>query len=171
MTSEDFCREGCSSTDREPIFDDESGQVFPLMVVLMALAAGAALLMAQLGAEAVRTARLQTAADAAALAGSSFGIDAAERVAASNGAKVVSRSYASEGAGGLVFEVEVSDDDDGRASAAAAAAASPPALPSAPQRQDAFERSLRPLLPSPLRQQPTNTLLSDVGSSFAPFRP
>ena len=169
MTSEDFCREGCSSTDREPIFDDESGQVFPLMVVLMALAAGAALLMAQLGAEAVRTARLQTAADAAALAGSSFGIDAAERVAASNGAKVVSRSYASEGAGGLVFEVEVSDDDDGRAFAAAAA--SPPALPSAPQRQDAFERSLRPLLPSPLRQQPTNTLLSDVGSSFAPFRP
>lgn len=169
MTSEDFCREGCSSTDREPIFDDESGQVFPLMVVLMALAAGAALLMAQLGAEAVRTARLQTAADAAALAGSSFGIDAAERVAASNGAKVVSRSYVSEGAGGLVFEVEVSDDDDADDRRAfAAAAASPPALPSAPQRQDAFERPLRP---SPLRQQPTNTVLSDVGSSFAPFRP
>ncbi len=168
MTSEDFCGEGCSSTDHEPIFDDESGQVFPLMVVLMALAAGAALLMAQLGAEAVRTARLQTAADAAALAGSSFGIDAAERVAASNGAKVVSRGYVSEGAGGLVFEVEVSAGDR---RASAVAAASPLALVSPSPRQGAFERPLRSLLPSPLRQQPTSTVLADAGSSFAPFRP
>lgn len=165
MTSEDSCREGCSSADREPIFDDENGQVFPLVVVLTALVAGVALLMAQLGAEAVQTARLQTAADAAALAGSSFGIDAAEKVAERNGAKVVSRGYVSEGAGGLVFAVEVSAADR---RASASAAASTTALAPAPQRQSAFERSLLPL---PLRQQPISTVLPDAGSSFAPFRP
>lgn len=137
MTLEVSCAEGCFPPDRESIFGGESGQVFPLVVVLTALVAGVALLMAQLGAEAVQTARLQTAADAAALAGSSFGIGAAEKVAESNGAKVVSSGFISEGAGELVFEVEVSAEDR-HASAAAAARTSG----SAPQRQGAFERSL-----------------------------
>ena len=163
MTLEVSGAEGCSLSDRESIFGGESGQVFPLVVVLTALVAGAALLMAQLGAEAVQTARLQTAADAAALAGSSFGIDAAEKVAESNGAKVVSSGLVSEGAGGLVFAVEVSAEERHASAAAAARMSGAP-----PPRQGAFERSL--LAPS-LRQQSTGTVLSDVESSFAPFRP
>jgi hypothetical protein len=64
----------------------ERGQVLPLVLVILLLAAGGMLLLARLGARATAQARAQVAADAAALAGAADGRDAAETLAAANGA-------------------------------------------------------------------------------------
>jgi hypothetical protein len=64
----------------------EAGQVAPLCAVIVLVAAGAMLLIAELGVLAVHRAHARTAADAAALAGAAEGRETAAQVAAANGA-------------------------------------------------------------------------------------
>src|SRR4051794_31500185 len=64
----------------------DHAQVAPLCAVIVLVAAGAMLLIAQVGLLAVHRADARTAADAAALAGAAEGRDAAAEVARSNGA-------------------------------------------------------------------------------------
>jgi len=73
----------------------ERGQVLPLVLVILLVAAGGLLLLAHLGARATAQARAQVAADAAALAGAAEGQHAAEVLASANGA--VLESYEVEG--------------------------------------------------------------------------
>lgn len=65
--------------------DDERGQAVGLLLVIMAVAMGAALLLGELGSRALAESRAQTAADAAALAGAAEGPEAAAEVARMNG--------------------------------------------------------------------------------------
>ena len=60
--------------------------MLPLVAVVVVVAAGAALVLARLGAEVVDRARARTAADAAALAGVTGDRPAAEQVARADGA-------------------------------------------------------------------------------------
>ena len=78
----------------------DHAQTTPLCAVIVLVAAGAMLLIAQLGVLAVHRAHARTAADAAALAGAAEGRDAAEQVAQANGA--VLESFAVDG-----FDVQV----------------------------------------------------------------
>jgi uncharacterized membrane protein len=64
----------------------DRGQLAPLYAVIVLVAAGAIVLLAQLGVLATHRAHARTAADAAALAGAAEGRPAAEEVAAANGA-------------------------------------------------------------------------------------
>lgn len=64
----------------------ERGQVLPLVLVILLVAAGGLLLLTHLGARAAAQARAQVAADAAALAGAAEGRDAAAALATANGA-------------------------------------------------------------------------------------
>ncbi len=80
---------------RAPSRDDEAGQLAPLYAVVVLIAAGAMVLLAQLGVLAVHRAHARTAADAAALAGAADGRDAAEAMAQANGA--VLEAYVAEG--------------------------------------------------------------------------
>jgi hypothetical protein len=73
---------------RERSSDD--GQALPLIVVAVLVAAVAALALGRLGTRAIGSARAQTAADAAALAGVRGGYPAAAQLAAANGARLVS---------------------------------------------------------------------------------
>jgi hypothetical protein len=66
----------------------ERGQVLPLVLVILLVAAGGLLLLVRLGARATAQARAQLAADSAALAGAADGRAAAEALAAANGAVV-----------------------------------------------------------------------------------
>jgi hypothetical protein len=63
----------------------EAGQAMPLVLVIVAAAAGAMLLIGALGGRALEGAQAQTAADAAALAGAVEGPAAAEELARLNG--------------------------------------------------------------------------------------
>jgi hypothetical protein len=63
----------------------ERGQVAPLVLVIVAAAAGAMLLIGALGRRAIDRTQAQTAADAAALAGAVEGPDAARELARLNG--------------------------------------------------------------------------------------
>ncbi len=96
---------------------DASGQVLPLVALVVMTAAGAALVVAVVGGVVVDRARARTAADAAALAGVTDGRDRAEQVARANGGEI--RSYRTVGA---VVEVTVRV---GRAEATARARAGP----------------------------------------------
>ena len=168
MTLPVLCESECLSIGREPLVSTDSGQAFPLMVLLTALLAGVALLMAQLGGEAVKTARLEAVADAAALTGSRFGIDAAAEVAELNGAELISGGFAPDTSSAPLFEVEVSAA--GRRAFAAATQPQPPLTPSPPpltRPASAFEG----VLPLFGRNQPADTVPFNAGSSFAPFRP
>jgi hypothetical protein len=60
--------------------------LLPLYALILLVAAGAAVVVAYLGREAVRDARAQTAADAAALAGVAEGQPGATELATTNGA-------------------------------------------------------------------------------------
>jgi hypothetical protein len=64
----------------------DDGQLLPFYAVILLVACGAIVLLAQLGQLADRRARARTAADAAALAGAAEGRAAAEAVATANGA-------------------------------------------------------------------------------------
>ena len=64
---------------------DEAGQALPLVLVIVAAAAGAMLLVGALGGRALQGAQAQTAADAAALAGAAEGPEAAQELARLNG--------------------------------------------------------------------------------------
>jgi hypothetical protein len=96
---------------------DASGQVLPLVALVVTAAAGAALVVALVGGVVVDRARARTAADAAALAGVTDGRDRAEQVARANGGEI--RSYR---AVGDVVEVTVRV---GRAEATARASTGP----------------------------------------------
>jgi len=74
----------------------DHAQIAPLCAVIVLVAAGAMLLIAQLGVLAVHRAHARTAADAAALAGAAEGRDAADQVARANGA--VLESFVIDGA-------------------------------------------------------------------------
>ena len=63
----------------------ERGQAVPLVLLVVAAAAGAMLLVGALGGRALARAQAQTAADAAALAGAAEGPEAAEDLARLNG--------------------------------------------------------------------------------------
>ena len=67
---------------------EDEGQVAPLVVGLVALAAGAMVVMVALAGAQLRRAQARTAADAAALAGVAEGPGAARELAAANGAAV-----------------------------------------------------------------------------------
>jgi hypothetical protein len=73
----------------------EAGQALPLVLVIVAAAAGAMLLVGALGGRALQGAQAQTAADAAALAGAAEGPEAARELAGLNG------SVATDVAGGV----------------------------------------------------------------------
>jgi hypothetical protein len=60
-----------------------------LLAVIVLTAGGSALLLGRLGTAAVTSARAQTAADAAALAGAAEGRPAAAEVAAANGGRLI----------------------------------------------------------------------------------
>jgi uncharacterized membrane protein len=64
----------------------DHGQLLPLYAVIMLVACGAIVLLAQLGQRANRRVQARTAADAAALAGAAEGRSAANAVATANGA-------------------------------------------------------------------------------------
>lgn len=66
----------------------QSGQVLPLVALMLVLFGGACLLVARLGSAVVLRARAVAVADTAALAGAVDGKDAARRVAAANGGEV-----------------------------------------------------------------------------------
>lgn len=68
----------------------DSGQVVPLMAILMGLGTAAIVVLVHLGAHSANQARAQGAADAAALAAALAGPEAAEVLAAANGAAVES---------------------------------------------------------------------------------
>jgi hypothetical protein len=70
----------------------DEGQALPLIVVAVLVAAVAALALGRLGSRAIGSARAQTAADAAALAGVRGGYPEAARLATANGARLVSFS-------------------------------------------------------------------------------
>ena len=168
MTLPVLCESKCLSIGREPLVHTDSGQAFPLMVLLTALLAGVALLMAQLGGEAVKTARLEAVADAAALTGSRFGIDAAAEVAELNGAELISGGFAPDTSSAPLFEVEVSSA--GRRAFAAATQPQPSLTTTAPpltRPASAFEGVLHLFG----QNQPADTVPFNAGSSFAPFRP
>jgi hypothetical protein len=63
----------------------DAGQALPLVLVVVAAAVGAMLLLGALGGRALLSARAQTAADAAALAGAAEGPEAASELARLNG--------------------------------------------------------------------------------------
>ena len=171
MTLPVLCESKCLSTGREPLVHTDSGQAFPLMVLLTALLAGVALLMAQLGGEAVKTARLEAVADAAALTGSRFGIDAAAEVAELNGAELISGGFAPDTSSAPLFEVEVSSA--GRR-AFAAATQPQPSLTTTPTPAPLLTRpasAFEGVLPLFGQNQPADTVPFNAGSSFAPFRP
>jgi len=67
---------------------DERGSMAPLVALVVVLAGAAGLVLGRLGGVATATARAQTAADAAALAGAADGPDAARALARANGARV-----------------------------------------------------------------------------------
>jgi len=67
----------------------ESGQVLPLVALLMVAVAGAGVFVVRLGGLAAERARASAAADAAALAGAAEGREAADRLAHANGGRVV----------------------------------------------------------------------------------
>lgn len=69
---------------------DESGQVVPLVLAVVAVAAAVLLLLGPLGRAAGDRARAAAAADLAALAGAAEGEAAAREVAAANGATLIS---------------------------------------------------------------------------------
>ena len=69
----------------------ETGQVLPLLAVVIVLAGLAMVAVARFGAVTINRARARAAADAAALAGAAEGRDAADALAKANGGKV--RSY------------------------------------------------------------------------------
>ena len=66
----------------------QTGQLLPLVALVLVLFAGACLLLARLGGAAVLRARAVAVADAAALAGAVRGEDAAREVAEANGGRV-----------------------------------------------------------------------------------
>ena len=63
----------------------EAGQAMPLVLVVVAASVGAMLLLGALGGRALLSAKAQTAADAAALAGAAEGPEAADELARLNG--------------------------------------------------------------------------------------
>ena len=67
---------------------NERGSMAPLVALVVVLAGAACLVLGRLGGVATATARAQTAADAAALAGAADGPDAARALARANGARV-----------------------------------------------------------------------------------
>jgi hypothetical protein len=67
----------------------ESGQVLPLVALLVVALGGAAVFTVRLGSLAAERARASAAADAAALAGAVEGHEAAERLARANGGRLV----------------------------------------------------------------------------------
>ncbi|HEX4979840.1 MAG TPA: M15 family metallopeptidase [Acidimicrobiales bacterium] len=67
----------------------DAGQAIPLVVLLLVAAAGTLLVLGAYGHQLLRQARVQTAADAAALAGAASGARAAHVVAEANGATMV----------------------------------------------------------------------------------
>ena len=169
MTLPVRCESECLSISRATLAVTDSGQAFPLMVLLTALLAGVALLMAQLGGEAVKTARLESVADAAALAGSRFGVDAAAEVAERNGVELTSGGFAPEASSEPLFEVEVSADGRRAFAAASQPRHSPPAPQPAPLSRPAS--AFEGVLPLFWQNQPAGIVPFNAGSSFAPFRP
>lgn len=69
---------------------DDRGQVAPLLVIVVLVVVGALIVLVHVGRIAVVRAQVQTAADAAALAGAAEGRPAAERLARDNGASLES---------------------------------------------------------------------------------
>lgn len=67
---------------------NERGSMAPLVALVVVLAGAACLVLGRLGGVATATARAQTAADAAALAGAADGPDAARALARANGARL-----------------------------------------------------------------------------------
>jgi hypothetical protein len=105
----------------------QRGQAVPLLLVVLALATGAALLLAEVAVATVERSRAQTAADAAALAGAAEGASAAEAVARANQATV--EAYAERRTEpGPEVQVDVGHQ---RATAQATAAADVPVAPPA----------------------------------------
>lgn len=101
---------------------DDRGQALPLVLLILGLAMAAALLVGELGGRALREARAQTAADAAALAAAADGPAAGEGLARANGASTVT---VEGGEGAATVTV-----GDGEARAVARAVAPPaPAAP------------------------------------------
>lgn len=74
----------------------ESGQVVPLVALLIGLSAGATLILVHLGAAATDQARAQTAADAAALGAVFDGLQAAAELAEANGARLERLDHSDE---------------------------------------------------------------------------
>lgn len=75
----------------------DSGQVLPLVAVLILLAAISIVLVGRVGSRLGEQARARTAADAVALAGAAEGRAGAERVARENGATIVAWSPSGDG--------------------------------------------------------------------------
>ena len=69
---------------------EESGQVVPLLALLVLVAGGASLFVSHVAAASLERGRARTAADAAALAGAAAGEPAARDAAAANGGRLVS---------------------------------------------------------------------------------
>ena len=97
----------------------ERGQALPLVLVIMAVAVGAALLLGAVGRRAVEGAQAQTAADAAALAGAAEGPAAADELARLNGSPTADVTGAVVGDATVTVRV-------GEADAVARAQAPPP---------------------------------------------
>lgn len=94
---------------------NERGSMAPLVALVVVLAGVACLVLGRLGGVATATARAQTAADAAALAGAADGPDAARSLARANGARVARLDV-----DGDDVEVAVVVGDDGVAAVARA---------------------------------------------------
>jgi hypothetical protein len=73
---------------RSPADSTERGQVVPLMLVVLVLAAVAGVVVAQVAAASIERGHAQMAADAAALAGAAEGRPTAEALAEANGAEL-----------------------------------------------------------------------------------
>lgn len=81
---------GAGSAIRRPaVADDDSGQVIPLAVAMLAVVAVALVAFVPLGVAVADRARARTAADAAALAGAAEGEDAARDLAEDNGGELL----------------------------------------------------------------------------------
>jgi hypothetical protein len=92
-----FVRRSDWSRPRRPGSGSQSGSATPTMLAVMVVIAVAIVGLAQAGRHGMDTASAQTAADAAALAGSLDGRSAAQSLASANGAELIAYEERSDG--------------------------------------------------------------------------
>lgn len=104
----------------------DRGQAIPVLVLMVGMTASLAAGVAMLGAQVAAAGRAATAADAAALAAAVHGATAARALAAANGARLVGCEQDVDASGHVIVTVTVESDGPLRSSSAVARALAMP---------------------------------------------